>query len=148
MRDSEKPGRRATDVLASDIEKFVVTTKSRMHRIFIGALVSISIIALATTVALFGLGIIVRDNHSKATKVETIAKRADKRSQHSAFQLELTREKVCSQSSNRRVACRALFERLAGSLSKQQRDRLACQVILHLRGPVAKEIQKVNPQCK
>lgn len=148
MREPDNPGRRATDALASDIEQFVVTTKSRMHHIFIGALVSISVIALATMVALFGLGITVRNNHSKAEKVETIAKRADTRSQRSAIQLELSREKVCSQSSNRRVACRALFERLAGALSEKQRDRLACQVILHLRGPEADALRKVNPQCK
>src|SRR3954454_14329969 len=104
MRDAKSPGRRATDVLAEDIEKFVGATENKMNHIFVGALVSISIIALATTAALFGLGIIVRDNHSKAEKVETIAKRADILSQRSAIQLELSREKVCSQSSNRRVA--------------------------------------------
>src|SRR4051812_38662262 len=131
MRDEKNPGRRATDVLAEDIQKFVVVTEHRLNHIFIGALVSLSIIAIATAAAVFGLGYIVRYNHAQAEKVAAIAKRADKRSQRSAIQLELTREKVCSQSSNRHIACRALFERLAGSLSKSQRDRLACQVVLH-----------------
>src|SRR4051794_10713771 len=148
MRDEKKAGRRASDSLASEVEEFVEVTEHRMHHIFIWALVSLSIIALTTAAALFGLGAVVRYNHSKAVKVESIAKRADQRSEASAFQIQLNREKVCSQSSNRRIACRALFERLSGALSEEQRIRLACDVVRHLRGSVAKTLRDDNPQCK
>lgn len=148
MRDSENPGRRTTDVLASDIEQFVVKTNYRMHHIFITALVSLSIIAITTAAALFSLGFIVRYNRSQIIEAQKIAKKANERSQHSAIQIELSREKVCSQSSNRRIACRALFERLAKSLSEEQRSRLACQVIVHLNGSEAKVLKEANPQCK
>jgi Tfp pilus assembly protein PilO len=147
MRDEKNPGRRASDVLGSQVENFVEVTEHRLHHIFIWALASLSIIAITTAVALFGLGFVVRNSHSKSQKVEAIAKRADERSARSAFQIQLNREKVCSQSSNRRVACRALFERLAGSLSENQRIRLACQVVLHLNGPTAEALRKENPQC-
>lgn len=147
MRDEKNPGRRASDVLASKVENFVEVTEHRLQHIFIWALASLSVIAITTAVALFGLGFTVRHNHSKATKVEKIAKRADVRSADAAFQIQLNREKVCSQSSNRRVACRALFERLAGSLSEKQRVRLACQVVLHLNGPTAEALRRENPQC-
>lgn len=147
MREKGKPGRRSTDVLAEDLDKFIVKTERRLRHIFIGALVSISIIAIATAAALFGLGLVVRYNHTQAVKVEEIAKRADGRSQSSAFQIRLNRQKVCSQSSNRRVACRALFERLSEALSEEQRIRLACEVVRHLHGSVAKTLREENPQC-
>lgn len=147
-RDSEEPGRRSTDMTAEELTAFVERTKVFMRRVFIGALISLSVIALTTSVALVGLGVVVRYNHDQAVKVEELARKADDRSQDSLFESKLAKEKVCSQSSDRRVACQALFERLAGALSEEQRLRLACQVVLHLKGKTARTLRKDNPQCK
>lgn len=135
-----------TQQIESDVETFVSITGNRMRRVLIGSIIAISVIALATGAALFGFGLIVHYNHSQSEKVEKIAKRADKRSQRSAIQLEITREKVCSPS-DRIDACRALFERLAVALSEGQRDRLACQVIRHLTGPEAESLRDETPRC-
>lgn len=147
-RAKEVPGRRSTDVLAEQVDAFILKTERRLSTIFIGALISLSVIALTTAAALLGLGLVVKYNHAQAVKVEDIADRADARSQRTVITNELQKEKVCSQSSDRLVACRALFERLAGSLSEEQRVRLACQVVLHLRGQVARALRKQNPNCK
>lgn len=134
------PSRRSTDHIPADLEGFVHDTEERGRRIFIGSLVAISIIALTTAAAIFGLGFAVRYNHRIAVKANAKASRLQ-------FQAQLAREKVCSQSSNRIVACRALFERLAGSLSPAQRIRLACEVLRHLDGPTADVIKKENKKC-
>lgn len=141
MNDVPKPSRRSTDHIPADLEGFVHDAETRGRRVFIGALAAISIIALTTAVAIFGLGFAVRYNHR-------LAVRANQKASQVKFQQDLAREKVCSQSSNRRVACRALFERLAGALSSAQRVTLACEVIRHLDGRTADALRKENPKCE
>jgi hypothetical protein len=143
----ETPGRRANDRLASEVDEFVTTTQIRLHHIFLSGLVTMAIIGIVTAGSLFAFGAVVRTNDHKADQATALAKRAYAQSQKSAFRQELQREKVCSQSSIRRIACQALFERLAKSLSLEQRDRLACSVLTHLKGPTAEKLREENPQC-
>src|SRR3954466_3932706 len=95
-RDPENPGRRSTDTLAAELDTFIAKTERRMRNIFIGALVSLSVIAITTSVALVGLGVVSRYNHEQAQKIEDLAHRADDRAQKSLFQNQLAKEKVCS----------------------------------------------------
>jgi hypothetical protein len=134
--------------IEEEFEAYMDRTEQRIHHTFIGALVSMSIIALTTAGALVGIGLLIRDNHRQTVAVEKVANQANDRAEHTAIKLELSKEKVCSESSDQPVACRALFERLSGNLSEEQRMRLACIAILYLEGPLAGELQRQNPQCK
>lgn len=106
-------------------------------------------IAIAMTIQGVGLilslvvvGYGIRENHDTIKEVKKIAVTADIRSERNRVRQLLAKEKVCSQSSNRRVACRALFERLSGSISNRQRYLLACSVLEKMRGPIARDLRR------
>jgi hypothetical protein len=148
MSEVQPERRKGYNELHKEIDTHAQKVEDRLERFIKKALIAFGIIGIFCVLGIFGLGLVVRYNSDQSEKIETIAKRAEDRSQSSVIKIELEREKVCSQSSNRRIACRALFERLAGSLSEKQRIQLACDVIKHLRGSVAKTLRDENLQCK
>jgi hypothetical protein len=75
------------------------------------------------------------------------ANQAENQANKAAFQTDLAHEKVCSLS-NQEENCIALFERLARNITPEQRDRLACVVVKHLRGDTATNLLKDNPACE
>lgn len=84
----------------------------------------------------------IRQNRNQTKTIRIIASRANDRAEAVRVLTTLTREKVCSESSNQPVACRALFNRLAGNISEEQRFKLACAVLDKLRGPIVRDIQR------
>jgi len=141
MAEQQTPSRRTTDHIPADLDNFVQKTEVREKRFFIGSLVSLSIIALCTAVALVAFGFVVRYNHD-------LVIHANEEASKSSIATELAREKICSQSSDQEVACQALFERLANSITDSQRFRLACKVIFSLEGATARSLRAENPGCK
>lgn len=69
---------------------------------------------------------------------------ANRKAQRALIQQTLTREKVCSETANQRVACRALFERLIRSISRDQQLRLACGALYVLRDAALTPVAKAN----
>jgi predicted PurR-regulated permease PerM len=122
------------------IAQFITRIERRTQRIFISALVSVSIIALCTTAALVWVGFVVRSNQNLANKT-------NEQTQQLKFTQDLAREKVCAENENQIENCQALFSRLTRALSLQQRVVLSCAVIRHLHGDVIDTIFKQNPQC-
>lgn len=88
------------------------------------------------------LGYLVKENHDKTIQIRAIALRAVARSEEVRVRQILGAEKVCSQSSNQKVACRALFNRLANNISNKQQRRLTCTVLNQMRGPTARELRR------
>lgn len=75
------------------------------------------------------------------------ANSAKNQANDAAFQTDLAHEKVCSLS-NQAENCSLLFERLARNITPEQRDRLACTVVKHLRGDTGINLLKDNPACE
>ena len=122
------------------VTQFIRRTERRTQRIFIGSLVSLSIIALCTTVALVWVGTVVQTNQNLAEKANT-------RTEQLKFESDLAREKVCAENENQTENCRALFRRLTKALSRRQRATLACAVLEQLHGEAVRNLDEQNPQC-
>lgn len=106
------------------------------------ASIAIGIQAVILILSLAAISYLVKQNHDNAVKIRVIAVHANRKAEHVRVLQELAKEKVCSQSSNRKIACRSLFERLYGSISNSQRHRLVCVVIDELRGPTVRAIRR------
>ena len=104
--------------------------------------IALAIMAVVLIGSLTANGITLRENRKQTDRIERIAKQASDQAESVRVLATLTREKVCSESSNQPVACRALFNRLAGNISEEQRLRLACAVLSELRGPVARDLRR------
>jgi hypothetical protein len=82
----------------------------------------------------------IDENKANIAAIRRIADRASDKAEAVRLGAVLAKEKVCTDT-NRKVACRALFDRLATSLSDAQRFQLACAVVVQLRGDVARELE-------
>lgn len=65
LRNPDTHGRRDTDTIGVEFDAFVERTEKRLRRIFIGALIALSIMGLSTTASLVGFGIVLHEQ-SKA----------------------------------------------------------------------------------
>lgn len=106
------------------------------------AAIAIGIQAIVLIVSLTAVGYLLKQNHDNASRIKTIALGADFQSEQNRIQQKLAKEKVCSQSSNRLIACRALFDRLSNNISDKQRHELACAVLEQMRGSTARVLRR------
>lgn len=106
--------------------------------------IALSVQAAFLILSLVVVGYALKGQRDTDKEVKSIAVRADFKSERNRVRQQLASEKVCSQSSDLRVACRALFDRLSGSISDQQRHELACAVLEQMRGPTARDILKAT----
>jgi hypothetical protein len=90
-------------------------------------------IAVGLAILGFAVYLAVDRSRDEIHEVRLLALEANARTERLRIQQELTREKVCSESSDQVVACSALFERIARNLTDEQRLRLACVVLYELR---------------
>lgn len=97
--------------------------------------ITLAIIITVLIMSLGGLAYLIKENRD-------LAHRAEDKSEGVRISAIFAKEKVCSQSSDRLVACRALFDRLAESLSDAQRKQLACSVVDQLAGKLADRLQE------
>lgn len=135
--------------MTSDDRRHDDGSRDRLDRIHKGYLrfskrvaIAMSIQAVGLILALIVVGYGIREGRDTANEVREIAVRADLRSERNRVRQQLASEKVCSQSSNLRVACRALFDRLSGSISDQQRYELACAVLEQMKGSTARKLRQ------
>src|SRR5213592_2176235 len=104
--------------------------------------IAIGIQAVFFIISLGVIGHLLKDDIHNSHYIRGIALKADFKAEQNRTIAALAKEKVCSQSSNRRAACRALFDRLAESISDRQRYKLACAILNQMRGSVARMLRR------
>lgn len=109
-------------------------------------LIAMSITGTATFIALLGFGAVLATHQGQNNEIRKLAISANTQADE-AVNAVLQKERICADSSDV-TACRALFERLARSVTDEQRYRLGCAAIKMLEGEVAKSIREDNPRCK
>lgn len=135
--------------MTSDNRRQDEGSRDRLDKIHLGYLRFSKRVAIAMAIQGVGLilslvvvGYAIKEGRDISKEVKEIAVRADLRSERNRVTQQLAQEKVCSQSSDRLVACRALFERLAGSISEEQRRELSCAVLEQMRGSTARTLRR------
>lgn len=105
-RDPKRPGRRNSDTIGLELDAFVEQTNRRLRRIFIGALVAISVIGLATTVSLIGFGIVLRQQQRTQDQLAIVVKQNQKTARDIQNQRKDTIRTNCEQTNARYTGTR------------------------------------------
>ena len=99
------------------------------------------LLAGVATIAMLVVGLWLASSHDVAQQAHEEAQKANRKADALIFSSQVQKEKICSQT-NQDGACQALFDRLAHNLSRQQRYRLACDVMAALNLPETMQLRK------